>query len=143
MMKGLLLFLALSSQLFAQKGLEVEYEEVAIPRILDKNGNDEKLSDELLEALSVPKYYLLQIKDSKSNYSKTERVNNSQSGNSVQFFGVLSYNIQIDFAENQSKQEWLIESKKYIVVDTISRKSDYQLTREKSTFLGFNTRCAF
>lgn len=141
-MKYLIVFVLLTVQLFAQKGVEIEYEEISIPKIFDQNGKEEKLSTELLEAFSVPKLYVLQIKDHVSVFTKIEKINNSQNGSSVQFFGVLPYNSLIDFNQNQFKQEWLIETKKYIVVDSVSINKEYQLTREKSTYLGFNVKQA-
>jgi GLPGLI family protein len=132
----------ISTFLFAQESFEIEYEEVSIPRLLDKNGNDEKLSDDMIEALSVPKNYLLQVKGNKSVFAKIERINNSQSSGSVTMYGIFSRNVLLDFDQNIQKIEWEIESKKYIVIDTISARYQFNLTREKSTLLGFNVKQA-
>lgn len=40
------------------------------------------------------------------------------------------------------KREWLIEHKRMIVSDTISTHLKYELTQEKSTYLGFDTKQA-
>ena len=136
---GFLLFTSLG---FAQHGIEIEYEEVSIPRIIGKDGKEEKLSGDFLAALSVPKNYVLQIKNNQSVFTKLDKVNNSQSENTVIMLGVIPYNILIDFNQNLKKQEWLIEHKKFIVTDTISSPFKYELTQEKATYLGFSVKQA-
>ncbi|MGV0924671.1 GLPGLI family protein [Empedobacter tilapiae] len=142
-MKYLVIFISFFCSLVqAQEALEVEYEEVSIPRIIGKDGKEEKLEPEFLQALSTPKNYLLQIKENVSVYTKLEKVNNSQNKSSVQMFGIIPYNVSIDFNKNEMKREWLIEHKRMIVSDTISTHLKYELTQEKSTYLGFDVKQA-
>lgn len=93
-----------SSFISAQKSFVVDYEQVSIPRILNKDGSAQKLEKDLLESLSIPTFYELQINDKQSYYSKVERINNSQSGNSVTFIGVLPKNLFLDFEKNVRKE---------------------------------------
>lgn len=142
-MKYILIFISLFSiALNAQNGLEIEYEEVSIPRIIGKDGKEEKLEDDFIKALSVPKNYVLQIENGKSVFSKIEKINNSQGNASVTMYGIFSYNFEQDFNQNKMRQEWMIENKKYLVTDTISTHYKYELTQEKSTYLGFDVKQA-
>ncbi|MGV0999957.1 GLPGLI family protein [Empedobacter falsenii] len=142
-MKYIVIFISFFCSLVqAQEALEIEYEEVSIPRIIGKDGKEEKLDDDFIKALSVPKNYVLQIEKGKSVFSKIEKINNSQGNASVTMYGIFSYNFEQDFNQNKMKQEWMIENKKYLVTDTISTHYKYELTQEKSTYLGFDVKQA-
>lgn len=142
-MKYLLVIISLLSILTnAQDGLEIEYEEVSIPKFIGPDGKEEKLEDAFIAALSVPKNYVLQIENGRSVFSKIEKINNSQGNATVTLLGIISYNFELDFNQNQLKQEWMIENKKYLVTDTISTHYKYELSPEKSTYLGFDVKQA-
>ncbi|MDM1298167.1 GLPGLI family protein [Empedobacter falsenii] len=142
-MKYLVIFISFFCSLVqAQEALEIEYEEVSIPRIIGKDGKEESLSSEVVKAFAVPKNYLLQINKGESVFTQIERVNNEQGLESVIILGVIGYNVSLDFNQNKMKQEWLIEHKKYLVIDTISTHYKYELTQEKSTYLGFDVKQA-
>ena len=105
-MKYLVIFIGFFCSLIqAQEALEIEYEEVSIPRIIGKDGKEEKLDDDFIKALSVPKNYVLQIEKGKSVFSKIEKINNSQGKASVTMYGIFSYNFEQDFNQNKMKQE--------------------------------------
>ncbi|WP_291115708.1 GLPGLI family protein [Empedobacter sp. UBA7248] len=142
-MKYLVIFISFFCSLVqAQEALEIEYEEVSIPRIIGKDGKEESLSSEVVKVFALPKNYLLQINKGKSVFTLIERVNNEQGLESVIMLGLLSYNISLDFNQNKMKQEWMIEHKKFIVSDTISTHYKYELTQVKSTYLGFDVKQA-
>lgn len=142
-MKYLLVIISFFSILTnAQDGLEIEYEEVSIPKFIGADGKEEKLEDAFIAALSIPKNYVLQIENGRSVFSKMEKINNSQGNATVTLLGIISYNFELDFNQNQLKQEWMIENKKYLVTDTISTHYKYELTPDKSTYLGFDVKQA-
>ena len=125
----------------AQNKLVITYEQVSVPKFLKPDGTVEVLDKDFLDVLKRPTFYELEIVDQQSMYSKIERVNNSQGGNSVIMSGLLPKNSFFDFGKNIQKREWDMDVKKFIVVDTIS-SLDYQLTRDKSTYLGYAVKKA-
>lgn len=130
----LLLFI-INPFLQAQQSLVVEYESSYIIQFLGSGEN--KAS----QSFSQSDFYELQINDKQSFYTKVEKINNSQGGSSIMMSGLLPKNLFLDFEKNIQKREWEVETKKYIVVDSILTEK-YQLTREKSTYLGYNVKQA-
>lgn len=119
----------------AQKSFVVEYEASYVIKFLDSN------KEKTPESFSQVDFYELQIKDNQSFYTKVDRINNSQGGMNITMIGLLPKNLFLDFEKNIQKREWEVETKKYIVVDSILTEK-YQLTREKSTYLGYNVKQA-
>ncbi len=135
------IFLTLAIFLYAQNKLVITYEQVSVPKFLKPDGTVEEFDKEILDVLKRPIFYELEIVGQQSMYAKVERVNNSQGGNAVIMSGLLPKNSFYDFNKNIKKQEWDMDVKKFIVVDSIPTLN-YQLTREKSTYLGYAVKKA-
>ena len=125
----------------AQNKLVITYEQVSVPKFLKPDGTIEEFDKELVDILKRPTFYELEIVNQQSMYSKIERVNNSQGGNSVTMSGLLPKNSFFDFSKNIQKRVWDMDVKKFIVVDSIPTLN-YQLTRDKSTYLGYTVKKA-
>ena len=89
----------------AQNKLVITYEQVSVPKFLKPDGTIEEFDEELLDILKRPTFYELEIVNQQSMYSKIERVNNSQGGNSVTMSGLLPKNSFFDFSKNIQKRE--------------------------------------
>lgn len=143
MQQKIMLFLMfiLFIEVKSQDKLVISYEQVSVPKILKPDGTVEEFDKEILDVLKRPTFYELEIVGQQSMYSKVERLNNSQGGNTVIMSGLLPKNSFFDFGNNIQKREWDMDVKKFIVVDSIPA-FNYQLTRDKSTYLGYAVKNA-
>ena len=144
-MKKYVLFVILLTTIsvFAQEKLLVKYQEITFPVMYDMNGKEIVQSLEMKKSLSQPVDYFLTIDGKIGQYYKIEKLDNSQTGfKMVMTGGIWDENREFDFEKNEIHIEYMANNKPYILIDSIPRKNDYQLTRETKKMLGYEVKKA-
>lgn len=144
-MKKYVLFIILLTAIsvFGQEKLLVKYEQVSYPTMYDTNGKEIVQSPEMKKYFSKPVENFLTIDGKIGQYYKIEKLDNSQSSFKINMIGgIWDQNREFDFDKNEIHVEYMANNKPYILVDTIARKNDYQLTRETKKLLGYEVKKA-